>query len=88
MQELRLRAAKRTACARAQVTWLRETGSLKLGKRTSSARSAAWSCTLPTATPDLHAWRHIRPCTRRPRRIGPSQRPCSTPVHCIANGAP
>ena len=41
MQELRLRAA-RTACARSQVTWLRDR-LLKLGS-TSSARSAAWCC--------------------------------------------
>jgi hypothetical protein len=56
MQELRLRAA-RTACARAQVTWLRER-LLKLGAHVVvSVRRVVLH--LPTATPDLHAWRHI-----------------------------
>ena len=56
MQELRLRAA-RTACARAQVTWLRDR-LLKLGAHVvGSSRRVVLH--LPTATPDLHAWRHI-----------------------------
>ena len=56
MQELRLRAA-RTACARAQVTWLRDR-LLKLGAHVvGSVRRVVLH--LPTATPDLHAWRHI-----------------------------
>ena len=56
MQELRLRAA-RTACARAQVTWLRDR-LLKLGAPVvGSVRRVVLH--LPTATPDLHAWRHI-----------------------------
>jgi len=56
MQELRLRAA-RTACARAQVTWLRER-LLKLGVHVVvSGRRIVRH--LPTATPDLHAWRQI-----------------------------
>ena len=56
MQELRLRAA-RTACARAQVTWLRDR-LLKLGAHVNgSVRRVVLH--LPTATPDLHAWRHI-----------------------------
>lgn len=56
MQELRLRAA-RTACARAQVTWLRER-LLKLGVQVVvSVRRIVLH--LPTATRDLHAWRHI-----------------------------
>ena len=54
MQELRLRAA-RTACARTQVTWLRDR-LLKLGAHVvGSARRIVLH--LPTATPDLHAWR-------------------------------
>ena len=72
MQELRLRAA-RTACARAQVTWLRDR-LLKLGAHVvGSVRRVVLH--LPTATPDLHAWRHIALALGRPRRIGPSQRP-------------
>jgi len=56
MQELRLRAAG-TACARTQVTWLRDR-LLKLGAHVvTSARRIVLH--LPTATPDLHAWRHI-----------------------------
>ena len=56
MQELRLRAA-RTACARTQVTWLRER-LLKLGVHVVvSVRRLVLH--LPTSTPDLHAWRHI-----------------------------
>ena len=56
MQELRLRAA-RTACARAQVTWLRDR-LLKLGAHVvGSVRRVVLHP--PTATPDLHAWRHI-----------------------------
>jgi len=56
MQELRLRAA-RTACARTQVTWLRDR-LLKLGAHVvRSARRIVLH--LPTATPDLHAWRRI-----------------------------
>ena len=56
MQELRLRAA-RTACARAQVTWLRDR-LLKLGAHVvGSVRRVVLH--LPTATPDLHAWRQI-----------------------------
>ena len=56
LQELRVRAA-RTACARAQVTWLRER-LLKLGVQVVvSVRRIVLH--LPTATPDLHAWRRI-----------------------------
>jgi len=56
MQELRLRAA-RTACARTQVTGLRER-LLKLGVQVVvSARRIVLH--LPTSTPDLDAWRHI-----------------------------
>jgi hypothetical protein len=56
MQELRLRAA-RTACARAQVTTLRER-LLKLGVHVvRSARRIVLH--LPTSTPFLDAWRHI-----------------------------
>ena len=56
MQELRLRAAH-TACARAQVTTLRER-LLKLGVHVVvSVRRLVLH--LPTSTPDLHAWRHI-----------------------------
>ena len=56
MQELRLRAA-RTACARAQVAWLRNR-LFKLGAHVvGSVRRVVLH--LPTATPDLHAWRHI-----------------------------
>jgi hypothetical protein len=56
MQELRLRAA-RTACARVQVTWLRER-LLKLGVHVVvSVRRIVLH--LPTATPDLDAWRRI-----------------------------
>jgi hypothetical protein len=56
MQELRLRAA-RTACARAQVTTLRER-LLKLGVHVvSSVRRIVLH--LPTSTPDLDAWRQI-----------------------------
>jgi hypothetical protein len=56
MQELRLRAA-RTACARAQVTTLRER-LLKLGVHVvSSVRRLVLH--LPTSTPFLDAWRHI-----------------------------
>jgi len=56
LQELRLRAAG-TACARAQVTWLRER-LLKLGGHVVvSVRRIVLH--LPTATPDLDAWRHI-----------------------------
>ena len=56
MQELRLRAA-RTACARAQVTTLRER-LLKLGVHVVvSVRRIVLH--LPTSTPFLDAWRHI-----------------------------
>ena len=56
MQELRLRAA-RTACARAQVTTLRER-LLKLGVHVvSSVRRIVLH--LPMSTPDVDAWRHI-----------------------------
>lgn len=56
MQELRLRAA-RTACARTQVTGLRER-LLKLGVHiVASVRRIVLH--LPTATPDLDAWRRI-----------------------------
>ena len=56
MQELRLRAA-RTACARAQVTTLRER-LLKLGVHVvRSVRRIVLH--LPTSTPYLDAWRHI-----------------------------
>ena len=56
MQELRLRAA-RTACARTQVTGLRER-LLKLGVHVVvSVRRLVLH--LPTSTPDLDAWRHI-----------------------------
>lgn len=56
LQELRLRAA-RTACARTQVTGLRER-LLKLGVHVVvSVRRIVLH--LPTSTPDLHAWRHI-----------------------------
>ena len=56
MQELRLRAAD-TACARAQVPWLRDR-LLKLGVQVvCSVRRIALR--LPRATPDLAAWRHI-----------------------------
>ena len=56
MQELRLRAA-RTACARSQVTWLRDR-LLKLGVHVvRSVRRVVLH--LPRATPHLEAWRHI-----------------------------
>jgi len=56
MQELRLRAA-RTACARTQVSGLRER-LLKLGVHVVvSVRRVVLH--LPTATPDLNAWRQI-----------------------------
>ena len=56
LQELRLRAA-RTACARAQVSWLRER-LLKIGAHVVvSVRRIVLH--LPTSTPDLVAWRHI-----------------------------
>ena len=56
MQELRLRAA-RTACARTQMTWLRDRQP-KLGTRV--VRSVRRLIVhLPQATPDLDAWRHI-----------------------------
>jgi Transposase DDE domain group 1 len=56
MQELRLRAA-RTACARTQVTLLRER-LLKLGVHVVvSARRVVLH--LPTSTPFVDAWRHI-----------------------------
>ena len=56
MQELRLRAA-RTVCARTQVTGLRDR-LLKLGAHVvGSARRIVLH--LPTATPDLDAWRRI-----------------------------
>ena len=56
MQELRLRAAG-TGCARTQVSWLRDR-LLKLGVHVvASVRRIVLH--LPTATPDLHAWRHI-----------------------------
>ena len=56
LQELRLRAAG-TACARTQVTWLRDR-LLKLGVHVvASVRRIVLH--LPTATPDLDAWRHI-----------------------------
>ena len=56
MQELRLRAA-RTACARTQVTWLRDR-LLKLGAHVvRSVRRLVVH--LPRATPDLDAWRQI-----------------------------
>ena len=56
MQELRLRAA-RTACARTQVTGLRER-LLKLGVQVVvSVRRIVLH--LPTSTPDLDAWHHM-----------------------------
>ena len=56
MQELRLRAA-RTACARSQVTWLRDR-LLKLGVHVvRSVRRVVLH--LPRSTPHLEAWRHI-----------------------------
>ena len=56
MQELRLRAA-RTACARTQVTWLRDR-LLKLGAHVvRSVRRLVVH--LPRTTPDLDAWRQI-----------------------------
>ena len=56
MQELRLRAA-RTACARVQVPWLRQR-LLTLGVQVVvSVRRIVLH--LPTATPDLRAWRQI-----------------------------
>jgi hypothetical protein len=56
MQELRLRAA-RTAAAHAQVSWLRER-LLKIGAHVVvSVRRIVVH--LPTATPDLEAWRQI-----------------------------
>jgi hypothetical protein len=56
MQELRLHAAS-TPCARTQVTWLRDR-LLKLGVHVvASVRRIVLH--LPTATPDLHAWRRI-----------------------------
>lgn len=56
MQELRLRTA-RTACARTQVTWLRDR-LVKLGVEVvRSDRRIVLH--LPRATPDLHAWRRI-----------------------------
>jgi len=56
MQELRLRAA-RTACARTQVTGLRER-LLKLGVQVVvSVRRIVLH--LPTSTPDLNAWHHM-----------------------------
>ena len=59
MQELRLRAAG-TACARTPVTWLRDR-LLKLGGMVPRRRLGAPHRPpyLPTATPDLHAWRPI-----------------------------
>ena len=55
MQELRLRAA-RTACARSQVTWLRDR-LLKLGVHVvRSVRRVVLH--LPRSTPHLEAWRH------------------------------
>ena len=56
MQELRLLAA-RTACARSQVTWLRDR-LLKLGVHVvRSVRRVVLH--LPRSTPHLEAWRHI-----------------------------
>ena len=56
MQELRLRAA-RTACARTQVTWLRDR-LLKLGVHVvRSVRRIVLQ--LPRATPYRDAWRHL-----------------------------
>src|SRR2546422_5594117 len=56
MQELRLRAT-RTACARTQVTGLRER-LLKLGVQVvGSVRRIVLH--VPISTPDLDAWRHI-----------------------------
>ena len=56
MQELRLRAA-RTACARAQVTWLRDR-LLKLGAHVVvSVRRMVLH--LPRNTPDQDAWQRI-----------------------------
>ena len=53
----RAKRAAGTACARAQVTWLRDR-LLKLGAHVvASVRRIVLH--LPTATPDLHAWRHI-----------------------------
>ena len=72
MQELRLRAA-RTACARAQVTWLRD----RLLKAGGARRRLGPPC--GPAPADRHAGpprlAAHRACTRRPRRIGPRQRP-------------
>ena len=71
MQELRLRAA-RTACARAQVTWLRDR-LLKLGAHVvGSVRRVVLHLPTDAGPPRLAAH---RPGTRRPRRIGPRQRP-------------
>ena len=63
MQELRLRAAG-TACARTQVTWLRDR-LLKLGAHV-VALVRRIVLHLPTATPDLHAWRHIAALVHNP----------------------
>ena len=66
MQELRLRAA-RTACARSQVTWLRDR-LLKLGVHVvRSVRRVVLH--LPRSTPHLEAWRHIALALGAPRRI-------------------
>ena len=65
MQELRLRAA-RTACARSQVTWLRDR-LLKLGVHVvRSVRRVVLH--LPRSTPHLEAWPH-RTRAGRARRI-------------------
>ena len=55
-REQYLRAA-RTACARVQVAWLRDR-LLKLGAHVVGSVCRV-VLDLPTATPDLHAWRHI-----------------------------
>ena len=69
MQELRLRAA-RTACARSQVTWLRDR-LLKLGVHVvRSVRRVVLH--LPRSTPHLEAWRHIA--------LGWARAPDSPPV--------
>jgi len=68
MQELRLRAA-RTACARTQVSGLRER-LLKLGVHVVvSVRRIVLH--LPTATPDLDAWRPDRPRAGRSHGLTP-----------------
>jgi len=80
MQELRLRAA-RTACARAQVTTLRER-LLKLGVHVvgSVCRIVLH---LPTSTPFLAAWRHI---ALEPRDHGATYLPHGQLRRAMASG--